>query len=414
MSTYCCCGSPTFPVYCRTYIRSVYLWPQKVRRPHDSFLPCHLWLASRGGAGQKGPFPLAAARVEAQLEGLLGWTCWLSQERSAPSRSRVLCCRLCLTWQPEEKRKKAWKEVALHPPLSAGPADPVGAAQKEHLLLLRITTASGLLLDIHSFGFCICILLVSEGAPTRRLPPTSPSLAGWPRGGVRGRGTSAAVSIIPLGSRSGGGPAGRTTAAAGSVWTCWLSQERSAPSRSRVVCCRLCLASQEKKKTGMERSVPTPSAFRRAGWRLALREWHWRSTCCYVSRRQCFLRLSPPTSGLARRGRRRGAQMDGESAVYASRHRLRAWPGGGGRTGSLLSTPPAADFGPGPKGRRRAAQLDGEFAVYASRPAPTSGLALRGRRRGALPWPGVCFPIFHSPASRREAQLYSVTSPNTI
>ena len=45
---------------------------------------------------------------------------------------------------------------------------------------------------------------------------------------------------------------------------------------------------------------------------------------------------------------------------------------------------------------------------------PTSGLVRRGRRRGALPWPGVCFTIFHSPASQREAQLCSVTGPNTI
>ena len=29
---------------------------------------------------------------------------------------------------------------------------------------------------------CICAHLVSERAPTRRLPPTSPSLAGWPEG----------------------------------------------------------------------------------------------------------------------------------------------------------------------------------------------------------------------------------------
>ena len=52
-----------------------------------------------------------------------------------------------------KKKKQGWKEVALHPPLSAGPADPAGAAQEEHLLLLRIASASGLLLDIHSFGF---------------------------------------------------------------------------------------------------------------------------------------------------------------------------------------------------------------------------------------------------------------------
>ena len=225
------------------------------------------------------------------------------------------------------------------------------------------------------------------------------------------------------------------------------------------------------KKRGMERSGPTPSAFRRAGGQPALRERPRRS-CCYASRRQrslrlspptsglarsvrrggaqldwefafhasrrrlrarpggggggvcswtgsrfvrlspptpglaegaaegrsaglgvCFLRLSPPTPGLARRGRRTGAQLDGEFALHASRRRLRAWPGGGGRTESLLSTPPAVVFGPGSEGaaagraagdisfyashrrlwawpwggRRRGAQLDGEFAVYASR-----------------------------------------------
>ena len=42
------------------------------------------------------------------------------------------------------------------------------------------------------------------------------------------------------------------------------------------------------------------------------------------------------------------------------------------------------------------------------------GLVRRGRRRGALPWPGVCLSIFHSPAPRREAQLCSVAGPNTI
>ena len=66
---------------------------------------------------------------------------------------------------------------------------------------------------------------------------------------------------------------------------------------------------------------------------------------CAAGRGVCFLRLSPPTSGLARRGRRGGAQLDGEFAFYASRHRLRVWPGRD----------------------RGGAQLDGEFAFYASR-----------------------------------------------
>ena len=270
------------------------------------------------------------------------------------------------------------------------------------------------------------------------------STAGWPGGWD--------VSIIQVGNRSGGGSAGWTAAAAGSGWTCWLSQERSAPSPSRVLCCRLCLTSQEKKETGNQRSSPTPSAFRRAGWRPALRERHRRGTC-YASRRQRSLRLSPPTPGLARsvrrsgaqldlvfafyaprrrlrvrpggaavgcaaghgialyasrrrlrawrRVRRRGAhwQLDGESAFNASRRQLRALPGEGGGgalswTGSSLSTPPAADVGPGPEeategcaagqgialyafgpGPEAAAELDGEFAS-----PPTSGQARRRRR----------------------------------
>ena len=52
---------------------------------------------------------------------------------------------------------------------------------------------------------------------------------------------------------------------------------------------------------------------------------------CAGGREVCFLCFSPPTSGLARRRRRRGAQLDREFAFPASRRRrLRAWPGGGG------------------------------------------------------------------------------------
>ena len=56
---------------------SVHIWSQNVRRLDDSPLPRRLWLAGRGCAGKEGPArlflssPLAAARLEAWLEGLL-------------------------------------------------------------------------------------------------------------------------------------------------------------------------------------------------------------------------------------------------------------------------------------------------------------------------------------------------------
>ena len=95
----------------------------------------------------------------------------------------------------------------------------------------------------------------------------------------------------------------------------------------------------------------------------------------------CSLRLSPQTSGLARMGRRRDAQLDGEFALYASRRRLRALPGGGSGglrswMGSLLSTPLAADFGPGPEAAAEGSAAGlGVFLLRLS--PPTSGLARR-------------------------------------
>ena len=58
------------------------------------------------------------------------------------------------------------------------------------------------------------------------------SLAGWP-GGCGERGTRPAVSITPLGSRSGGGSsAGRTAAAAGPA-----GYLKNALLRRRLGCC---------------------------------------------------------------------------------------------------------------------------------------------------------------------------------
>ena len=135
--------------------------------------------------------------------------------------------------------------MARHPPLSAGPACPAGAAQEEHLLLLRKDTAAGLLLEHMYVLVCIyiCIHLVAERAPTRRLPLTSPSLAGWP-GGCGERGTCALSPWQLLGWRLG----------LKDCCCCWLLLDLLAISRMLCsvavsgVCCRLCLTLTGKKK----------------------------------------------------------------------------------------------------------------------------------------------------------------------
>ena len=54
--------------------------------------------------------------------------------------------------------------------------------------------------------------------------PSYLAVFGWLAGGMLGRGTSAAVSITPLGSRSGGGSAGRSATAAGPGRSSWAVQ----------------------------------------------------------------------------------------------------------------------------------------------------------------------------------------------
>ena len=145
---------------------SVRLWSQKVRRLDDSLLPRRLWRAGRGDAGKRDPRCCFYHPIWQPLGWRLSWKdcccCWLWLDLLAISRT--LCSPavsgVMLPTVPDfagkkrrRRKKQAWKEVALHPPLSAGPADPAGAAQEENLLLLLISTASGLMLDIHSFGF---------------------------------------------------------------------------------------------------------------------------------------------------------------------------------------------------------------------------------------------------------------------
>ena len=178
-----------------------------------------------------------------------------------------------------------------------------GAAQEEHLPSAaadhhRFRTTAGLQPGHMYVWVCICKPLVSECALTRRLPPTSPSLAGWPWGA--GKRDLRGCFYHPLGSCSGGGLAGRTAAAAGSCWTCGLSQESSAPQLSRVLCRRLCLT-----YTGNRHGKKWPYTRRFPPSRLAAGP-----TVTGVAQEEHLLpRLSPP----------------------------------------MLFTPPAADFGPGPE-----------------------------------------------------------------
>ena len=73
-------------------------------------------------------------------------------------------------------------------------------------------------------------------------------------------------------------------------------------------------------------------------------------------------------------------------SLYACRSQLRAWPGGGDGgarrwTGSLLSTPRAADIGPGTEGAAEG-HVAGLGVSFLRLLSPTLGLARRRRPRG--------------------------------
>ena len=161
------------------------------------------------------------------------------------------------------------------------------------------------------------------------------------------------------------------------------------------------------RKTKYRHGKKWPDTLRSLPGQLALRERHRRRTYCCCG--------SPPLLYWCWTHVRAGLYL---FALYVFRRRLLAWPGEGvggaySWTGNrfLRLSPPTS--GLARIGRQGGAQLDAEFAFLRFSP-PTSGLAWMGRWRGALPWHGACLSIFHSPASRREAKLCSVTGPNTI
>ena len=285
---------------------------------------------------------------------------------------------------------------------------------------------------------CICIHLVTERAPTRRLPlPHCLWRAG--RGGEGKEGHA-----LP------GWRLGWKDCCCG-----WLLLDLLAISRKRCsvavsgICCLLCLTLTGKKIKQARKEVARhpllsagpacPAGAAQEEHLLLLRNatvlnccWNI-CTCWFVL--VCSLRLSPPTSGLAWSGHRRALSWTGsfKSSFYASRHRPWAWPGEGGQhswTEIFLSTPLAADFGTGPEAERTGAQLDEKFCYtplatdfgpgldgaaggraggrgvcFSMFLASNFALAWMRRWRGALPWRGVCLSIFHSLASRREAKL---------
>ena len=148
---------------------------------------------------------------------------------STASPCRVFCCRLCLIFAEEEKQ--AWKEVARHSPLSAGPAGPAGAAQEEQLPGLCCWTASPIIRALPR----VCTYVVSE-YDSMTPGPSYLAVAGR----LARRQARKVVPALQL-LRWGAWLDGRA-AAAGSRGSCLRSQECSALTPCRVVDARLCVA----------------------------------------------------------------------------------------------------------------------------------------------------------------------------
>ena len=95
--------------------------------------------------------------------------------------------------------------MALHPPLSAGPAGLAGAAQAEHLLLLRNASATVLQQDI-----CLCVSVsvsvwsqkvsrLDDSLPPRRLLPAGLWRAGGEGQALLLRSCALAAALVAAG-----------------------------------------------------------------------------------------------------------------------------------------------------------------------------------------------------------------------
>ena len=168
---------------------SVYMWSQNVLRLDMSLLPRRLWPAGRGSAGKEETAALAAAQVEAWLEGLQPPLALAGPAGDLKNALSVAVSGAMLPTVSDLSRRQqqAWKEVALYSPFSAvnlcrAGGSGTGGAPAAAAERLRCWTASPYICALaHA-----CLYVVSKCAPTRYVPSTSLSLAGW-RAGVRGK-----------------------------------------------------------------------------------------------------------------------------------------------------------------------------------------------------------------------------------
>ena len=166
---------------------SVYGWSQNVTRYVPSTSPSMAcW---PGSAGKEETAALAAAQVEAWLEGLLSPLALAGPAGDLKNALSVAVSGAMLPTVSDVSRsqQQAWKEVALYSPFSAvnlcrAGGSGTGGAPAAAAERLRCWTASPYICALaHA-----CLYVVSKCAPTRYVPSTSLSLAGW-RAGVRGK-----------------------------------------------------------------------------------------------------------------------------------------------------------------------------------------------------------------------------------